>query len=111
MGAAGSPADKQEQPSDAANEAEQSVRHSVFAACGASGAKSRRVEGPPNQQSPAAHAPPPGGDNCDGDGPARREVYAGGAVDGEVCMGGDEPADGDLLSQAAAALGREGDDL
>ncbi len=85
-------------------------RHAVFAACGASEAKSRRVEGSPMQQNPAAHSPPPGGGGRDGDGD-ERELYAGGSVEGEVPMGGDNPEDGDLLAQAAAALNENADEL
>ncbi len=101
-----------EQPPGTTGDAEpQPVRHTVFAACGGSGAKSRRIDGPPTQQSPAAHVPPPSGGVGDGGGTEQPEVFAGGAVDGEVQMGGEGPADDDLLSQAAAALGNEGDDL
>ncbi len=86
-------------------------RHSVFAACGASEAKSRRVECAPMQQSPAAHASPLGDGGGGGSG-EEQELYAGGAVEGEVPMGGDKPAeDDDLLAQAAAALNANADDL
>ncbi len=87
--------------------------HAVFAACGANDAKSRRVCGPPAQQSPAAHAAPPGSADCNGDnGSGGTEAYAGGAVDGEISMGTDAPSDEpNLLQQAAAVLGDGADEL
>ncbi len=91
----------------------QHQRHSVFAACGGSEAKSRRVDGPPGQQSPAAHTAPPGTSNLDeNNGGGAAEAYAGGSVDGEISMGTDGAADeSNLLSQAAAVLGDGADEL
>ncbi len=89
----------------------QPARHPVFAACGGSTAKSRRVDGPPTQQNPAAHAAPNSGNGVDSGSTDQPEVFAGGTVDGEVQMGGEGQADDDLLAQAAAALGNEGDDI
>ncbi len=97
-------------PASAEQAESQQVRHAVFAACGGNGNKSRRVDGPPTPQNPAAHASPPGGGG-DGSNGARDELYAGGAVDGEVQMGNSAVADGDLLSQATNLLGDGGDDL
>ncbi len=86
--------------------------HAVFTACGATDAKSRRIGGPPSQQCPAAHAAPPGVGDDNGGHADGAEVYAGGAVEGEVPMGGDGQADeADLLSQAAAVLGDGADEL
>ncbi len=85
--------------------------HPVFAACGATENKSRRTMA--SQQSPVAHsgpsdaaergqrgAPPGAGAN-------QTELFAGGAVDGEVVMGaggGERESTEALLSQAAALL-------
>ncbi len=91
----------------------QQENHPVFAACGGSEAKSRRVGGPTGQQSPAAHTAPPGTANLDGsNGGGATETYAGGSVDGEISMGTDGATDEtDLLSQAAAVLGDGADEL
>ncbi len=101
------------QPPGTAGDAEpQPARHAVFAACGSNGAKSRRVDGPPTQQNPAAHAAPPGGDGGDGRSGDHTEIFAGGTVDGEVQMGGEGAVDdGNLLSQAGALLGNDNDDI
>ncbi len=102
----------EQQPGAAGQTEPQPVRHAVFAACGGNGNKSRRVDGPPTQQDPVAHAAPPLGGDGDGGSGGQDEVYAGGTVDGEVQMGVDASTDdGNLLSQAAALLGDGGDDL
>ncbi len=87
--------------------------HPVFAVCGATENKSRRTV--PSQQSLAAYTGPgdPAGrdqrDDSAGDGTnsGQSELYAGGAVDGEVTMGAsrDDSEPTELLSQAAALLG------
>ncbi len=88
--------------------------HPVFAVCGSTQNKSRRTLS--GQQHPAAHTGPgdPEQRQC-GAAPApvasQTELYAGGAVDGEVCMDGEQPSDDcNLLSQAAAVLGDSADD-
>ncbi len=92
--------------------------HPVFAACGATENKSRRTMA--SVQSPAAHAgPTDGGERMHGTPPAasegQPELYAGGAVPGEVTMetgGGDAETSVALLSQAAALLeDADGSDL
>ncbi len=88
------------------------TQHAVFAACGASDAKSRRVAEAPMQRSPVAHSPPPAAGEATGDTAGREELFAGGAVDGEVAMGGGQTTDdADLLAQAAAVLGDGAEDL
>ncbi len=100
-----------QQPTVASRAEAQPVRHAVFAACGGNGNKSRRVDGPPIQQDPAAHAALPTDNGGDGGGGRQNEVYAGGSVDGEVQMGTDAATDESILSQAATLLGDGGDDL
>ncbi len=88
-------------------------QHPVFAVCGSTDAKKFRTM--PLPQEPAAlagGAADVGGHEQPGTG-GGAELFAGGAVDGEVSMGAVRPApaaednDEGLLSQAAAVLGDE----
>ncbi len=87
--------------------------HAVFTVCGDSGSKHRRTL--PLPQEPAALVGVVANATTDervGDG--NGEQFAGGSVDGEVCMGngasGTDDGD-DLLVQAAAALGDDDSQL
>ncbi len=94
---------------DSAGEKGKGGPHPVFAVCGATENKSRRTVA--SQRNPVAHSGP--GDHAErgqrdtGADSGQPELFAGGAVDGEVTMGAGrddaEPND-NLLSQAAALL-------
>ncbi len=82
--------------------------HPVFAVCGSTENKSRRTI--PSQQHPAAHTGPGDAEQRQREAPPATELFAGGAVDGEVTMGSgrDDGATTEaLLSQAAALLNED----